>query len=122
MGHGILRHTDYAVFVSCIAAAFYRCATDRVRLAGDRHTLSLMCRAITEGFAALHSQGIGGLPRNLVVLHSPLLRWFAVRYWARTVRSWMGELCFGAHARHAEPDMRTLADDVLARTSLGDRP
>ena len=27
----------------------------------------------------------------------------------------MGELAFAAHARHAEPEMRTLADDVMSR-------
>jgi hypothetical protein len=32
----------------------------------------------------------------------------------------MAELSFGAHARHAEPEMRLLADDVLVR--VGDRP
>jgi hypothetical protein len=32
----------------------------------------------------------------------------------------MGELCFAAHARHAEAEMRTLARDVIAR--VGGRP
>jgi hypothetical protein len=27
----------------------------------------------------------------------------------------MGELAFAAHARHAEPEMRTLAHDVITR-------
>ena len=51
----------------------------------------------------------------LAWLHSPLLRVVAVRYWARTMRSPMGELCFAAHARHAEAEMRALARDVEAR-------
>jgi 2-dehydropantoate 2-reductase len=105
----------HAVFVSCIAAALYRCGTDPVRLASDRTTLGLMCRAITEGFFALRAQGTGGLPRNLAILHHPLLGWFAAKYWARTMRSRMGELCFGAHARHAQAEMESLADDVLVR-------
>jgi 2-dehydropantoate 2-reductase len=105
----------HAAFVVCITGAFYRCGTDPVRLAADRATLTLMCRAITEAFAALGASGTAGLPRNLAVLHSPLLRMVAVRYWARTMRSPMGELCFAAHARHAEPEMRALARDVVAR-------
>jgi 2-dehydropantoate 2-reductase len=90
----------HAAFVACIAAALYRCGTDPARLAADRATLTLMCQAITEAFAALHT---------------PLLRPVAVRYWARTMRSPTGELCFAAHSRHAEAEMRTLGDDVAAR-------
>ena len=44
----------------------------------------------------------------------------AVRYWARAMRSPMGELCFAAHCRHAEPEMRALGDQVTTR--LGDSP
>ena len=105
----------HAAFVACITAALYRCGTDPVRLAADGPTLTLMCRAITEAFAALRSSGTAGLPRNLAVLHSPLLRVVAVRYWARSMRSPMGELCFAAHARHAEAEMGALARDVVAR-------
>jgi 2-dehydropantoate 2-reductase len=105
----------HAAFVACITAALYRCGTDPVLLAADRPTLTLMCRAITEAFAALRGGGTAGLPRNLAVLHSPLLRVVAVRYWARTMRSPMGELCFAAHARHAEAEMQALARDVVAR-------
>jgi 2-dehydropantoate 2-reductase len=105
----------HAAFVACIAAALYRCGTDPVRLAADRKTLVLMCQAITEAFAALRASGLAGLPRNLAVLHTPLLRPVAVRYWARTMRSPMGELCFAAHSRHAEGEMRALGGDVTAR-------
>ena len=104
----------HAAFVACITAALYRCGTDPIRLAADRATLTLMCRAITEAFAALRANGTAGLPRNLAVLHSPLLRMVAVRYWARAMRSPMGELCFAAHARHAEAEMRALSRDVEA--------
>jgi 2-dehydropantoate 2-reductase len=105
----------HAAFVACITAALYRCGTDPIRLAADRATLTLMCVAITEAFAALRAGGTAGLPRNLAVLHSPLLRMVAVRYWARAMRSPMGELCFAAHARHAEAEMRALGHDVVAR-------
>jgi 2-dehydropantoate 2-reductase len=104
----------HAVFVACIAAALYRCGTDSARLAADRKTLTLMCQAITEAFAALRAAGPAGLPRNLAVLHNPLLRPVAVRYWARTMRSPMGELCFAAHCRHAEAEMRALGDYAAA--------
>ncbi len=107
----------HAAFVACIAAALYRCGTDPVRLAADRATLTLMCQAITQAFAALRADGTAGLPRNLNVLHSPPLRALAVRYWARTMRSPMGELCFAAHSRHAEAEMRALGQDVAARVT-----
>jgi 2-dehydropantoate 2-reductase len=105
----------HAAFIACVAAALYRCGTDPVRLAGDRKTLRLMCQAITEAFAALRANGTAGLPRNLAVLHSRPLRPVAVRYWARTMRSPMGELSFAAHCRHAEVEMRALGDDTAAR-------
>jgi 2-dehydropantoate 2-reductase len=105
----------HAAFIACIAAALYRCGTDPVRVAADRATLTLMCQAITGAFSALRTSGTAGLPRNLGVLHNPILRPVAVRYWARTMRSPMGELCFAAHCRHAEAEMRALAHDVAAR-------
>jgi 2-dehydropantoate 2-reductase len=105
----------HAAFVACVAAALYRCGTDPVRLAANRPVLTLMCQAITGAFAGLRRQGTAGLPRNLAVLHSPLLKAVAVRYWARTMRSPMGELCFAGHSRHAEAEMRALGDDMAAR-------
>jgi len=105
----------HAAFVACIAAALYRCGTDPLRLAADRKILTLMCEAVTEAFAALRTEGTAGLPRNLAVLHSPLLQPVAVRYWAKTMRSPMGELCFAAHCRRAETEMRGLGDGVAAR-------
>jgi hypothetical protein len=109
-----------AYHVACVAAALYRCGTDPGRLAADRPTLRLMCAAVTEAFAALRPMGVTGLPRNLAVLHNPLLKAVAVRYWAHTMRSPMGELCFAAHARHAQAEMRTLGDQVTSR--IGNAP
>jgi 2-dehydropantoate 2-reductase len=105
----------HAAFVACVAAALYRCDTDPGRLAADRPTLRLMCAAITEAFAALRKAGVSGLPRNLATLHSPLLKPIAVRYWARTMASQLGELYFAAHCRHAEAEMRALGDQVTSR-------
>jgi 2-dehydropantoate 2-reductase len=110
----------HAAFVACVAAALYRCDTDPSRLAADRATLSLMCAAMTEGFAALRRAGVSGLPRNLAILHAPLLRMVAVRYWARTMRSPMGELCFAAHCRQAQAEMHGLAAHLVKR--VGNAP
>jgi 2-dehydropantoate 2-reductase len=121
-GFAIQRVTDmdgwlayHAAFVACVAAALVRCGTDPVRLAADRATLTLMCQAITGAFAGLRADGLAGLPRNLAILHTRLLTPVAVRYWARSMRSPMGELCFAAHSRHAGAEMRALADDMAAR-------
>lgn len=108
----------HAAFVACVAAALYSCDTDAVRLAANRETLRLMSAAVTEAFAALRRAGVTGLPRNLAVLHSPLLKSVAVRYWARTMRSPVGELCFAAHARHAQAEMQALGDQVIARLAV----
>lgn len=105
----------HAAFVACVAAALYRCGTDAAALAADRQALTLMCAAVTEAFTALRKTGVTGLPRNLAILHSPALKPVAVRYWARTMRSPAGELCFAAHARHGGPEMRALGDQVTAR-------
>ena len=105
----------HAAFVACVAAALYRCGTDATVLAADRQALALMCAAVTEAFTALRKTGVTGLPRNLAILHSPALKPVAVRYWGRTMRSPAGELCFAGHARHAQPEMRALGDQVIAR-------
>ena len=105
----------HAAFVACVCAALYRCGTDATRLAADRPTLNLMCAAVTEAFAALRKTGITGLPRNLAVLHSPMLRPVAVRYWAKTMRSQAGgavlrrprPACASRDARPRRPGDRT---------------
>jgi 2-dehydropantoate 2-reductase len=111
----------HAVFVASVSAALYHCRTDPQRLARDREQLSLMCRAIPEGFRALRKQGVVGLPHNLAMLHARAMQPVAVRYWARSMRSPFGELAFAAHARHAEAEMRALARDVLDRLRPEDR-
>src|SRR5580704_6964659 len=113
-------HGRLAYHAAFLAAALYRCGTDPVRLAADRVTLTLMCPAMTGAFGGLRADGTAGLPRNLAVLHSPALRAVAVRYWARTMCSPMGELAFAAHSRHAEAEMRALGDDMAAR--IADSP
>ena len=109
----------HAVFIASICSALYRCGTDPCQLANNRSTLNLMCAAITEGFSYLHSQHVRGAPANLDLLHRWWLRPFAVRFWARTLRSELGEIYFGAHARQARAEMKALADDVLAIAGNG---
>jgi hypothetical protein len=77
-----------------------------------------MCRAIEEGFTALARLGVGGAPGSLRLLHRPVLRPMAVHYWARTLRSPMGEACFAAHARHAEDEMRALMSSVVTLAGI----
>lgn len=110
----------HGMFIASICAALYRCDGSAAKLGADRSVLRLMCRAIEEGFQALIHQGLRGAPGNLRTLHRPVLRPFAVWYWARTMRSPMGERCFAGHARHAEPEMRALAADAVER--LKDQP
>lgn len=88
---------------------FFRSGVNAEALGRDRALLRLMCESIEEGFAVLAAQGRGGLPRNLSILHTPILRPFAVNYWGRSMRSPAGELCFAAHTRHAPNEVRTLA-------------
>lgn len=114
---GWLAH--HSVFIAAMANALGRCGDDAVALSRDRATLTLMCRAIEEGFAALRARGVGGLPGNLRVLHTPLLRPLAIRYWSRTMRSPMGERCFAAHSRHARIEMDALAHATLTRVEGG---
>jgi 2-dehydropantoate 2-reductase len=121
-GFGVQRVSDmdgwltyHAAFIACVAAALYRCNNDASQLGRDRTILRLMCAATTEAFSALRREGVAGLPRNLAVLHSPPLKAVAVRYWARTMRSPAGELCFAAHARNARDEMRELAQYVSSR-------
>jgi hypothetical protein len=107
----------HAAFVACVAAALFRCGIDPGLLAADPATLSLMCAAISEAFGALRRASVGGLPGNLAVLHHPLLKPVAARYWARVMRSPMGELYFAVHCRHAEAEVRALGDEVAVRLS-----
>lgn len=111
----------HGVFIGAVSSALYRCDCHATALAANRDLLTLMCRSIEEGFRALEHEGIRGLPRNLRILHEPTLRRFAVRYWARAMKSPVGEHCFAAHCRHAEPEMQSLAQDALQRLESTER-
>jgi len=111
----------HGVFIGAVSSALYLCGCSATTLAADRDLLTLMCRSIEEGFRALRHLGIRGLPRNLRILHQPKLRRFAVWYWARAMKSPVGEHCFAAHCRHAEPEMQSLAQDALRRLNGTER-
>jgi 2-dehydropantoate 2-reductase len=106
----------HSVFISCIESAIIKADTQPEKLGSDPALLKLMCSAITEGFQALKKQGVKGLPNNLSILHSPLLKPIAVRYWGKLMRSPKGELYFGAHTRHASNEVHALATWVLMLT------
>jgi 2-dehydropantoate 2-reductase len=109
----------HAVFIAAVTGALYRCGTDAGRLARDRRTLSLMCRAISEGFAALRHQGLQGAPSALAFLQRAPLRPLATTYWSRMLRPPMGEFYFAGHARNAPDEMRALGVQALARVGQG---
>ena len=81
------------------------------------HGAPSMCLVrFEEGFDALRHEGVKGLPRNLRTLHLRPLRPFAVWYWARTLRSPMGERTFAARrSPRRSQKMRTLAEEVIER-------
>jgi hypothetical protein len=110
---GWLAH--HAAFVARAAAALYRCATDPGRVAADRQTLKLMCAAVTQAFAALRRMGMTGLPRNLAVLHNPLLeRWPSATGHGPFARPWASSAS-PLTPGHAEAEMRALGDQVTNR-------
>lgn len=109
----------HAIFIASVAAALSRFCGNALQLAEDRAALRQMCRGIEEGFRALHRRGVSGLPLNLRLLHLPILRPFAVRYWRRAFRSPLGELGFAAHMRRADEEMQLLASEAIAQLNGG---
>lgn len=109
----------HAVFISCILMALQKAEADPKRLGHNSKLLRLMCRAIEEGFASLKAQHIHGLARNLAILHTPLLRPIAVRYWSSVMCSHKGELYFAAHLRRASTEVKTLVNWVSKHVVRG---
>ena len=103
----------HAVLISSISMALLRVDANADRLGRDPKLLSLMCRSIEEGYGMLKAQGNQGLPRNLAILHTPLLRPIAIHYWGSLMRSIKGELYFAGHLRHDQDEVKTLANWVL---------
>jgi len=68
------------------------------------------CRRMSLPGSSSRAPGPGeGLPRNLAILHSPPLKAVAVQYWARTMRSPAGGLCFAATPGTRKPICRSSA-------------
>jgi ketopantoate reductase len=107
----------HAVLISCISAALLKSGTDSAKLGNDPKLLNLMCRAIEAGFQALRIQHVKGLPLNLRILHSALLRPIARRYWGKLLRSPKGELFFAGHVRHSSDEVQNLAQWTLAHAA-----
>jgi 2-dehydropantoate 2-reductase len=105
-----------ALLMPSLAAAFYMCGMDRVRMAETRDALVLAVRAIREGFDVLQSLGYPVTPRSLRVmtlLPEPLL----VGILQRRLRNPLMEVALASHARAARDEIKLLADEflVLAR-------
>jgi 2-dehydropantoate 2-reductase len=106
-------HLTHAAFVSCLAAALYRCDTDNYRLANDRPTLTLTLRATKEAFRALRAAGHTLLPRKMAIMGFmpiPLLRGRV----AATLNTRFAEIGLAGHADVARDEMRSLGRDILA--------
>ncbi|HET8671397.1 MAG TPA: 2-dehydropantoate 2-reductase N-terminal domain-containing protein [Candidatus Saccharimonadales bacterium] len=108
----------HAVFIASVSMALLRADNNAARLGNNRKLLRLMCRSIEEGFGVLRSQGVRGAPRNLAILHWPLLRPLAIHYWGNVMRSQKGEIYFAAHARHADSEVFALVEWVLEHAKI----
>ncbi len=64
MSDGVARFVRIAQQPASIAAALYHCEIDPRRLAGDRRAPRLMCRAITDGVAALTREVLALVARD----------------------------------------------------------
>ena len=102
----------HAAFIAPIAFALYRVDADPVKLAADPRTLRSMVLAIRQAFTALHAAGNPEIPANLRVLFLRLPTAVTVAYWRRVFAGPRGELWFGAHARAAPDEMRSLAQEL----------
>jgi len=107
----------HAVFISCIGVAIIRSRGNAIELGQNKQLLHDMCVAIEEGFKLLKTKQMKGLPRNLAILHSPLLRPIAIRYWSTIMRSPKGELYFAAHAKHSPEEIHMLKNWVIQQCS-----
>jgi ketopantoate reductase len=102
-----------ALLMPSLAAAFYMCGLDRIRLAGTRDALVLTLRAIREGFRVLQALGYPIKPRELRVFAwapEPLL----VAIFGRRLRHPLVEVALAKHAGAARDEVQLLADEFIA--------
>jgi ketopantoate reductase len=106
-----------ALLMPSLAAAFYMCGMNRIRLAGTRDALVLALRAIREGFRVLGALGYPITPSELRVLAwapEPLL----VAIFQRRLRHPLMEVALAKHAGAARDEIQHLADEFLALARL----
>ncbi|MCX6031898.1 MAG: hypothetical protein NT169_21695 [Chloroflexi bacterium] len=106
-----------ALLMPSLAAAFYMCGLDRIRLADTRDALVLAVRAIREGFRVLQALGYPITPTAVRVfawVPEPLL----VGILQRRLRHPLMEVALAKHAGAARDEMQHLADEFLALVRL----
>jgi ketopantoate reductase len=102
-----------ALLMPSLAAAFYGCGSDRVRLAGNRDALVLALRAVWEGFRVLKALGYPITPHELGIFAwapEPLL----VAIFQRRLRHPLVEVALARHAGAARDEVQLLADEFRA--------
>jgi 2-dehydropantoate 2-reductase len=106
-----------AMLMPSLAAAFYMCGMDRIRMAETPDALVLAVRAIREGFHVLQNLGYPITPPALRVftwLPEPLL----VAILQRRLRDPLMEVALAKHAGAARDEVRHLADEFVELVRL----
>jgi 2-dehydropantoate 2-reductase len=102
-----------ALLMPSLAAAFYACGMDRIRLADTRDALVLTLRACWEGFRVLQALGYPITPpavRIFAWIPEPLL----VAILQRRLRHPLIEVTLAKHARVVRDEVQLLADEFIA--------
>lgn len=110
-----------ALLMPSLAAAFYACGMDRVRMVRTRDALVLAVRAVREGFDVLQALGYPSTPSLLCLfarLPEPLLVWFLRRRLSHPLM----EVALARHAGAARDEIKHLADEFLALVKLTTAP
>jgi 2-dehydropantoate 2-reductase len=101
----------HVAFIIAVAGALYLAQGDNYRLAKMPEVLTLMVRAVGEGFRALRAQGIKVTPLKLRVLFLWLPPIVATMYWKRYLGSERGKFTMARHVRVAVDEMNELANE-----------
>lgn len=102
-----------ALLMPSLAAAFYGCGSDRIRLAGTRDALVLALRAVREGFRVLQALGYPITPKELgIFAWAPELLLAAI--FRRRLRQPLVEVALVKHAGAARDEVQFLADEFVA--------
>jgi len=112
----------HAVFITAIGGALYEHGCDAGSLARDPVAVRRFILAVREGWAALDAKGEPSAPFALRTILCWVPLRFSVAYWRKLLGSSRGDLYFAAHARHAAPEMASLASDVRTFANEADAP